>query len=519
MPSTSRFGLTLGDILSDHDKSLLDAVLAAFELHDHTGGNQLADPTGPPTGTLSSTGGSLPAGVTYYYRLAYIDRYGLETAASNEVAFTTASPVPAPAVPTLVTSAGGSLNSGVYYYALTGVDANGNETALSTPATVTIIADSSTVTVTGRTPFLNSATGYNVWRKGPRTSAFSLVGSITDATTGVFTDNGAIADDPYIVDPTRIAPTVNRTNATGMVTLAPADPTLTGITAGPVKAWRLYRTTTSGTYPNNSLLAEVSTSVNIDGTGGLLPSFIDDGTTSLAVGKPQEYSQTLHPSVKIAAGAGNSAITLASATYKWRLYASLDGTLTTEKSAALVGSGNLYLGSPLGSQYQVTVNDAGALSTAVSSPVAGDTLYLDGSGPLLPTSSGVIDYRLGVTDAGVLTSTAIGTAPAVDSNPNTLTANTRTASYTLDVTDVGKVVEMNSTSSTTITIPPNSVAPFAVGSVLEIANIGTGSVTVAAGAGVVIQSTGGRTALTAQYSGATLRQRSSNTWLLIGVLS
>src|SRR4051794_36955522 len=107
--STARFGLTLGDSLSDHDKAVIDAVLAALELHDHRGGERLLDPSGPLVGVLSDTGGALAAGVTYFYRLSYIDRFGLETAGSAEISLTTIAGLSSPSSPLLTPVPGGTL--------------------------------------------------------------------------------------------------------------------------------------------------------------------------------------------------------------------------------------------------------------------------------------------------------------------------------------------------------------------------------------------------------------------------
>jgi hypothetical protein len=62
--------------------------------------------------------------------------------------------------------------------------------------------------------------------------------------------------------------------------------------------------------------------------------------------------------------------------------------------------------------------------------------------------------------------------------------NTRTASYTLALTDPGKVVEMNVATSNTLTVPPNSSVPIPVDSVVGVDQIGAGLTVIAAGAGV-----------------------------------
>jgi Tfp pilus assembly protein FimT len=65
----------------------------------------------------------------------------------------------------------------------------------------------------------------------------------------------------------------------------------------------------------------------------------------------------------------------------------------------------------------------------------------------------------------------------------------KTASYTLLVGDVTKRTIMNSASATTITVDDSI---FTVGDVIQVANKGAGTCTITAGAGVTINTSGGR---------------------------
>lgn len=87
--------------------------------------------------------------------------------------------------------------------------------------------------------------------------------------------------------------------------------------------------------------------------------------------------------------------------------------------------------------------------------------------------------------------------------------------YTLALTDFGRVVETTSSSSVSVTVPPNSSVAVPVGSVVEIAQIGTGVVTVVAGAGVTIN-TPGTLVLRARYSSVAVRKQATDTWILAG---
>jgi hypothetical protein len=100
------------------------------------------------------------------------------------------------------------------------------------------------------------------------------------------------------------------------------------------------------------------------------------------------------------------------------------------------------------------------------------------------------------------------------------TINSQTGTtYTLVLSDAGKTIDLNNASSITITVPPNSSVALASGSRIDLIQSGAGQVTVAAGAGVTINSKESNLKIKGQWSAATLIQRSANTWVLIGDLS
>lgn len=94
--------------------------------------------------------------------------------------------------------------------------------------------------------------------------------------------------------------------------------------------------------------------------------------------------------------------------------------------------------------------------------------------------------------------------------------NTQTVNYTLVAGDAGKVIEVNNASARTVTIPPNSSVPFAIGTVIEIARRGTGGVTLAPGAGVTLNSEGGALGIVHQYGRASLYKRATDEWDIVG---
>lgn len=95
------------------------------------------------------------------------------------------------------------------------------------------------------------------------------------------------------------------------------------------------------------------------------------------------------------------------------------------------------------------------------------------------------------------------------------TANTQTASYTLVLTDAGKVVEMDVATANNLTVPPNSSVAFAVGTVIALYQMGAGQTTVVEGSGVTVRARNGLK-LSGQYAEASLRKRDTNEWVLVG---
>lgn len=96
--------------------------------------------------------------------------------------------------------------------------------------------------------------------------------------------------------------------------------------------------------------------------------------------------------------------------------------------------------------------------------------------------------------------------------------NEQTSSYTLALSDNTNLVEMNSSSSNTVTIPADSAVAFPVGSSVDIFQRGTGQTTLVAGSGVTLLYTPGLK-LRARYSAATCIKRSANTWIVTGDLT
>lgn len=95
----------------------------------------------------------------------------------------------------------------------------------------------------------------------------------------------------------------------------------------------------------------------------------------------------------------------------------------------------------------------------------------------------------------------------------------KTASYTLDTLDhQDNVVEMNSASATTFTIPTNSALAWPVGASMDIIQTGSGQVTISPDTGVTLNYTPGNK-LRTQWSSCTIMKRASDSWIVYGDLT
>lgn len=112
--------------------------------------------------------------------------------------------------------------------------------------------------------------------------------------------------------------------------------------------------------------------------------------------------------------------------------------------------------------------------------------------------------------------TALGFTPA-----NAALASTQQtgASYAFVLGDAGTVVEGNSASAQTFTIPTNASVAFPVNTIIEVFQLGAGQITIAAAGGVTLLSDGAKVKTAAQYSSIGLRQRATDVWVLTGDLA
>src|SRR3954463_13259541 len=91
-------------------------------------------------------------------------------------------------------------------------------------------------------------------------------------------------------------------------------------------------------------------------------------------------------------------------------------------------------------------------------------------------------------------------------------------SWTLALADRGTRIRYNNAASGAFTVPPNASVAFEVDTVIMFCQVGAGQLTIAAGAGVTLQSPSTRTTR-AQWSTIAIQQDSANVWVLSGDLT
>lgn len=103
--------------------------------------------------------------------------------------------------------------------------------------------------------------------------------------------------------------------------------------------------------------------------------------------------------------------------------------------------------------------------------------------------------------------------------PLTISTNAQTGtSYTLALSDAGKIVEMNNAAANLVVIPLNSTVAFPVGTKIDIIQTGAGATSASIVSGVTLNSESGKRTINAQWQSASLIKRGTDSWMMIGAI-
>lgn len=210
------------------------------------------------------------------------------------------------------------------------------------------------------------------------------------------------------------------------------------------------------------------------------------------------------------------------------------------RAAAILGGRSILAGTGLTGGGALSANRTLAVvygTTAGTAAQGNDTRLADTRTPTDNTVSTVKIVNGAVTDVKLATDSVItakilnGAVTAAKFNSDVtpfvqalidasialaqrVTVRTITAAETLVAADASKVIEVDSTSAVTVTIPADASVNFPIGTIIEIAQINTGKVSVA-GSGFT-PTTASSLSTRARYSSIQIRKRATNSWIVTG---
>lgn len=123
-----------------------------------------------------------------------------------------------------------------------------------------------------------------------------------------------------------------------------------------------------------------------------------------------------------------------------------------------------------------------------------------------------IETELGLDPAGAFTDVA----SRLDGIEHPAFNVQTSLSYTLALSDLGKMISMVNASAQTLTVPPDSSVNFAIGTQIPVRQGGAGQITFSPGAGVTLRSRGSVFRTAGIYAYATLIKIAANTWDVTG---
>jgi len=190
-----------------------------------------------------------------------------------------------------------------------------------------------------------------------------------------------------------------------------------------------------------------------------------------------------------------------------------DGTVVSK--TIVDAQGDLIVGSAADTVVKLTAGSPGYILSTDTAETSG----LKWIAPPQAATTSVVGIVQLSDSTSETSSIKAATPTAVSTLKQTVDSSTKTANYTLDPADAGKIIIMNVSSSTSIiTIPLETTFP--AGARVDILQIGSVQTSVAPVSGsVTLNSKNGNRKLVGQYSAATLIKVGTNSWVLLGDLT
>lgn len=159
------------------------------------------------------------------------------------------------------------------------------------------------------------------------------------------------------------------------------------------------------------------------------------------------------------------------------------------------------------------LNQVDTDATVLSNIINDDPLE-QANGPL----AGVVTTRLGANVKNIQKVIADAEDTIAAAALASINAQTGT-SYSLTLDDRNAIVTMDNASANTLTIEPTSTTAYPAGYTVEVIQLGAGTTTITAGAGVTLNGvTAGSGDLSAQYSVVKLRHVAADVWIIDGAI-
>ena len=133
------------------------------------------------------------------------------------------------------------------------------------------------------------------------------------------------------------------------------------------------------------------------------------------------------------------------------------------------------------------------------------------AGDLIPIAAVDAASPTGYTTKHVTGSEVLNENGLIEFNP-------QLATYTLVLSDAGKMVEMNDAAAMNLLIPLNASVAFPIGTQILISQAGAGAVTIKCTGGT-LYAEGGKETTAGQYAIASIIKKANDVWYLSGNLT